>query len=54
MAYFQKIYLESGQQSGDFTNYNYISVHSPQETEHKTDRHETEESIKIKSVENVV
>lgn len=54
LAYFQKIYLESGQQSGDFTHYNHISVHSPQETEHETDRHETEESIKIKSVENVV
>lgn len=35
LAYFQKIYLEWGQQSGDFTHYNHISVHSPQETEHK-------------------
>lgn len=48
LAYFQKIYLESGQQSGDFTHYNHISVHSPQETEHKTDGYETEKSIKNK------
>jgi len=34
LACFQKIYLESGQQSGDFTHYNHISVYPPQETEH--------------------
>lgn len=54
MACSQKIYLESGQQSGDFTHYNHILLYPPQETEHETDRRGTEESIKIKSVENEV